>query len=98
MGDFMFFLPAVILALHSATVVAVLTNDTVTLAVQLEEKVYTAEFSKRDLKPDTFKDGDHAQAEVKSRKLIVKLKNGKRVSVRVRLVQRTIIHPLPETP
>ena len=30
--------------------------------------------------------------------LIVKLKNGKRVSARVHWVQRVIVHPLPETP
>ena len=90
-------IPVVLLAPHSATVVAVLANDTVTLAVQLEETVYTAEFSKSDLKPDSFKDGDHVQAEVKEGKLIVKLRNGKRVSAPVHWVQRSIIHPLPES-
>ena len=94
----MLFLPGVLLALHSATVISVLTNDTVMLAVQLGDTVYTAEFSKRDLKPDTFKDRDHVQAEVKDGKLIAKLKNGKRVRARVHWVQRVIIHPLPETP
>jgi hypothetical protein len=49
-------LPVVLLALHSATVVAVLTNDTVTLAVQFEHTVYTAEFLRRDLKPDTLEE------------------------------------------
>ena len=92
----MLFLPVVLLALHSATVIAVLTNDTVTLAVQLEETVYTAEFSKSDLKPDTPKDGDRVQAEVKNGKLIVKLKNGKIVNAPVHWVQRTIINPPPE--
>ena len=94
----MFFRPVVLLALHAATVVAVVTNAMVTLAVQLDETVYTAEFSKRDLKADTLKEGDQVQAEVKDGNLIVKLKNGKRVSALVHWVQRTILDPLPETP
>ena len=94
----MFFIPPVLLAFHSATVIVVQANDMVTLALQFGDTVYTAEFSKRDVKPDTLKDGDHVQAEVKNGKLIVKLRNGKRVSARVHWVQRVIIHPLPETP
>jgi len=50
------------------------------------------------LKPDTLKDRDHVQAEVKNGKLTVKLRNGKKVSAGVRWVQRVIILPLPETP
>ena len=41
-----------LLAFHSATVVAVLANDTVMLALQFGDTVYTAEFSKSDLKPN----------------------------------------------
>lgn len=63
-----------------------------------EETVYTAHFSKRDLKPDTLKDGDHVQAELKNGNLIVKLKNEKRVSAPIHRVQHVVIHPLPETP
>lgn len=37
-------LPLGLLALHSATVVAVLADDTVMLALQLGDTVYTAEF------------------------------------------------------
>lgn len=80
-----------ILALHSAIVVAVLANDTVMLAVQLGDTVYTAEFPKSDLKPDGFKDGDYRQAEVKPGNLIIKLRNGKRVKARVHWVQHD--HP-----
>lgn len=43
------------IAFHSATVVAVLANNTVMLALQVGDTVYTAEFSRRDLKPDTLK-------------------------------------------
>lgn len=94
----MFFLPVVLLALHFATVAAVLANAKVALALQLGDTVYTPEFSRRDLQPDTFKDGDHVQAEVKNGNLIVKLKNGKRVSARVHWIQHVLIHPPPEIP
>jgi hypothetical protein len=85
-----------LLALHSATVIIVQWNSQTTLAVQIGDTLYTAEFSNRDLKPDTFEDGDRVQAEVKNGKLIVKLRNGKRVSARVHWVQRVLTHPLPE--
>ena len=87
-----------VLAFHSATVILLQENSDTILAVQIGDTLYAAEFSKRDLKPDSFKDGDHVKAEVKDGNLIVKLKNGKRVSARVHWVQRLIIRPLPETP
>jgi hypothetical protein len=67
-------------------------------AVQIGDTPFSAEFSKSDQTPDTLKDRDHVQAEVKDGKLIVKLRNGKRVSARLHWVQRVIIHPLPEIP
>jgi hypothetical protein len=62
----------VLLALQSATVIDVQSNSEVTLAVQIGDVVYTAEFSRHDLKPDSIHEGDHMQAEVKDHKLTVK--------------------------
>lgn len=91
----MFFLPLVLLVLHAATVIVLQENSETILAVQIGDTVYTAGFSKRDIKPDTLKDGDHVQAELKDGKLIVKQRNGRRVSARVHWIQHVIIHPLP---
>lgn len=92
------YLRLTVLAFHSATVIVLQRNSDTILAVQIGDTLYTAEFPKSDLKPDTLKDEDHVPAEVKDGKLIVKLRNGKRVSAPVHWVQRVIIHPLPETP
>lgn len=94
------FLLIAVLAFHSATVIVLQENSDTILAVQIADTAYTAEFSKSDLKPDTLKDGDHVQGEVKDGRLIVKLRliaklrNEKRVSAPVHWVQKTIVHPL----
>jgi len=87
---------AAVLVLHTATVIDVQANHTVTLALQFGDTIYTAEFSSRDLKPDSLKDGDHVQAEVKGGHMTVQRKDGRRVSGRVIQVQRVLIHPLAE--
>ena len=66
--------------------------------MQIGDTLYTAEFPKSDLKPDTLQDMDRVQAKVKNGKLTIRFDNGKRVSASVRWVQLVIIHPLPETP
>ena len=54
---------AATLALQAAIVINVLqVNHTVTLALQFGDTIYTAEFSWRDLKPDSLKEGDRVQA------------------------------------
>jgi hypothetical protein len=89
---------AALLALQSATVIDVQANHTVTLALQFVDTIHTAEFSPRDLKADSLKEGDRVQAEVKGGHMTVQRKDGRRVSGRVIQVQRVLIHPLPETP
>ena len=84
------------LAFHSATVIVAQVDDSITLGFQFGDTIYTAEFSRGDLKPDTLGDGDRVQAEVKNGRLTVKLQNGKTVSARVHWVQRVLIRPLPE--
>ena len=88
---------AAVLVLQAATVIDVQANHTVTLALQFGDTI-TAEFSPRDLKPDSLQDGDRVQAEVKGGHMTVQRKDGRRVSGRVIQVQRVLIHPLPETP
>jgi len=85
-----------LLALHSATVVAVLSDHEVLLALQVGNVIYTAEFSRQALKPDTFVDGDQVAAEVMDGKMKVKRKDGKIVSGRVMWEQRTLVHPTRE--
>ena len=82
-----------VLAFHSATVIVLLENADTILAVQIGDTLYAAEFTKSDY---TLEDGDQVQAEVMDGKLIVKLRNGRRVSARVHWVQRVLIHPPPE--
>lgn len=86
----------VFLALHAATVIDVQANHTVTLRLQFGDTVYSAEFSPRDLKPDSFKEGDRVQAEVKGGHMAVQRKDGRRVSGRVFQVQRVLVHPQPD--
>jgi ribosomal protein L14 len=92
----MHLLLALMLALQSATVVAVLDNQEVTLALQVGDVIYTAEFSRHALRPETFNDGDHVAAEVRDGKMRVKRKDGKTVSGRVIWEQRVLVHPIPE--
>ena len=63
--------------LQAATVIDVYSNHTVTLALQFEDTIYTAEFSPRDLKAD-LKEGDRVQAEVKGGRMTVQRKDGKK--------------------
>jgi hypothetical protein len=86
---------AVVLALQSATVIDVLDNHEVMLALQMGDVIYTAEFSRHALKPDTFIEGDHVAAEVKDGKMRVSRKDGKIVSGRVISEQWVLVHPHP---
>ena len=79
---------AAVLSLQAATVIDVQANHTVTLALQFGDTIYTAEFSRRDLKADSLKEGDRVQAEVKGGHVTVQRKDGRRVSGRVIQVQR----------
>jgi hypothetical protein len=83
-----------VLALQAATVINVQANHTVTLRLQFGETIYSAEFSTRDLNPESLKEGDRVRAEVKGTKITVQRKDGTRVSGRVFQIQRVLIHPL----
>jgi hypothetical protein len=85
----------VVLALQSATVIDVQGNHEVTLALQMGDVIYTAEFSKRALKPGSFNEGEQAIAEVKDGRMLVKRKDGKIVSGRLIWEQRVLVHPHP---
>jgi len=87
-----------VLVLQAATVIAVEANHTVTLRLQFGDAIYSAEFSTRDLKAESLKEGDRVRAEVKGAKMTVQRKDGRKVSGRVFQVQRVLIHPLPEMP
>jgi hypothetical protein len=84
-----------VLALQAATVIDMQANHTVTLALQFGDTICTAEFSLRDLKADSLKEGDRVQAEVKGGHMTVQRKDGRRVSGRVIQVQRVLVNPLP---
>ncbi len=86
---------ALLLALKSATVIDVQGNHEVTLALQMGDVIYTAEFSRHALKPDSFIEGDHVAVEVRDGKMRVKRKDGKTVSGRVIREQRVLVHPHP---
>lgn len=86
---------AVLLALQSATVIDMQGNHEVTLALQVGDVIYTAEFSRHALKPDSFVEGDRLTAEVRDGKMRVKRKDGKTVSGRVIWEQRLLVHPHP---
>ena len=88
------FLWIAFLALQPATVIDVCSNSQVTLAVQIGDVLYTAEFSRHDLKPESIHEGDRVQAEVKGHKLIVKIRQGKKITAPIIRVQRTIVHPI----
>ena len=80
---------AAVLALQAATVIDVQQADhRVTLALQVADTIYTADFSSRDLKADSLKEGDRVQAEVKGGHMTVQRKDGRKVSGRVIQVQR----------
>jgi hypothetical protein len=86
---------AVVLTLQSATVIAVLDNHEVMLGLQMGDVIYTPEFSRHVLKPDSFIEGDHVAAEVRDGKMKIKRKDGKTVSGRVIWEQRVLVHPHP---
>jgi ribosomal protein L14 len=88
-------LVALLLALQSATVIDVQGNHEVTLALQVGDVIYTAEFSRHALKPESFIEGDHVAAEVTDGKMKIKRKDGKSVSGRVIWEQRVLVHPHP---
>ena len=83
-----------LLALQSAPVIAVLHNNEVMLAVQVGNVIYTAEFSRYALKPDSFVDGDRVETEIKRGKMKVKRKDGKIIVGRVICEQRILAHPI----
>jgi hypothetical protein len=56
---------ALLLALKSATVIEVRGNHEVTLALQVGDVIFTAEFSRPALKPGILVEGDHVAAEVR---------------------------------
>jgi hypothetical protein len=88
-------LVALLLVFQSATVIDVHGNHKVTLALQVSDVIYTAEFSRHAVKSDSFIEEDHVTAEVRDGKVRVKRKDGKIVSGRVMWEQRVLLHPLP---
>jgi len=88
-------LVALLLALQSATVIDVQSNHDVTLAIQMGDIIYTAEFLRHALKRESLIEGDHVGAEVRDGKMRVKRKDGKTVSGRVIWEQRVLVHPYP---
>jgi hypothetical protein len=84
---------ALLLALQPATVIDVQGNHEVSLALQMGNLIYTAEFSRRALKPGSFTEGEQTTAEVKDGKMMVKRKDGKVVAGRVIWEQRVLVHP-----
>ena len=95
----MHFLLVAVLALQAATVIDVQHADhCITLAHRFGDTIYTAEFSLRDLRPDSFKDAERVQAEVKGGRMTVQCKDGRGVSGRVIQVERVLVHPIPERP
>jgi hypothetical protein len=88
-------LVALLLALQSATVVDVQGNHDVTLALQMDDVIYTAEFSRHPLEPESLIEGDHVAAEVRDGEMRVRRKDGKIVSGRVICEQRILVHPNP---
>lgn len=86
---------ALLLALQSATVIDVQGNHEVTLALQVGDVIYTAEFSRHALKRESLIEGDHVAAEVRKGEMRVKRKDGKIVSGRVIWEQRVLVHPHP---
>jgi hypothetical protein len=63
---------ALLFTLQPATVVAVLDNHEVLVAVRMGDVTFTAEFSRRELKRETFIEGDHVLAEVRNGKMRVR--------------------------
>ena len=84
-----------VLALRAATDFDVYVDSRVTLALQIGDVIYTAEFSPHELNPDSIHEGEQVRAEVKHGRMTVQLKNGKRATARIIRVQRTLVHPLP---
>ena len=85
----------VLLALQSATVIDVQGNHEVMLALQMGDVIFTAEFSRHALKPESLIEGGHVAAEVRNGTMRVKRKDGKTVSGRVIWEQRILVHPHP---
>ena len=86
-----------LLALHSATLIYVLQQDSgTTVGVEVRNVIYAAEFSRRALNAEDLKEGGQVQAEVKGGKLTVLRKDGKTATARIVWVQRTLAHPHPE--
>jgi len=86
-----------LLALHTATLVYVLQQDSeITLGVQVGNVIYSAEFPRRKLRGETLLERSQMQAEVKNGKLTIRLRDRKTVSARVIQVQRVLVHPLPD--
>jgi hypothetical protein len=66
-----------LLTFQTATVIDVYTDSQVTLALQMGDVIYTAEFSKNELKPDSIHEGDQVKAEVRHGRMTVQaLLNG----------------------
>jgi hypothetical protein len=86
-----------LLALHTATLVYVLQQDSeITLGVQVENEIYSAEFPRCALEQEKLIEGSQIKAEVKRAKLRVQLKDGTTVTTPIIWVQRTIAPPLPK--
>jgi hypothetical protein len=87
---------ALMLALQPATLIDVQKDDSIVLALQFGDVIYTAEFSPQALKPDSLVEAERVEAEVKHGKVKVGHKDGKTVSGHLIRIQRTLIHPLPD--
>ena len=85
------------LALQPATLIYMLQEDSgITLGVQIGNVIYSAEFPPQAVKPGSIHEGEQVRAEVKDGMLIVRLKNGKKMTDRVIRIQRILSHPLPD--
>jgi hypothetical protein len=86
-----------LLALHTATLVYVLQQDSeITLGVQVGNVIYSADFPRRALRKEKFIESSQIQAEVKNGEMTIRLTDGRTVSSRVIQVQRVLAHPLPD--
>ena len=89
----MHFLVITLLALESATVVDVQQESRTTLRVQIDDMIYTAEFSCHALKPGSIREGEQILVDVKDGKMTVVRKDGRRATARITRVQRLVVHP-----
>ena len=67
----------------------------ITLGVQMGNVIYSAEFPRQAVKPDSIHEGEQVRAEVKHGMLTVQLGNGKKATARVIRIQRILSRPLP---